>query len=103
MPLDRKALLVWLQQIAEVLNRDWDPVGVFHMDDDDWPKDEYVTYAGRIAGMISRNATDAELVDYLERVEVECMNRGPFDRDRAMRAIEVVTALRKLGPPPHSN
>jgi hypothetical protein len=101
MPIDRKALLVWLRQVRDVLNRDWDPIGVYHgLGGDDWPESEYEHYASEIAGMISRNATDAELVDYLERIEVEWMSQGPFDRDRAMRAMEVVTALRKLGPPP---
>jgi len=89
MPTDRANLRVWLRQLTEILNRDWDPIGVC-------PVDEYDSYGHRIAAMGRDRATDAELTRYLEWAEVINMGLGrPFDTERAKK---VVAAIRALGP-----
>ena len=94
MPIDKTAMRIWLRRIREILNRDWDPIG-------GCPVDEYDTCADKIAAMIRDNATDHELIAYLEWAEVERIGLGPpFDRERGQR---VVSALKALGPPPISN
>jgi len=91
MPIDKRASRIWRSQIREVLNRDWDPIG-------GCPEDEYDAYMGKIASMIRDNASDDELLAYLEWAEVEHIGRGqPFDRQRGLK---VIAALRTLGPAP---
>jgi len=99
MTIDKKALPNWLRQIRAILNREWDPIGQL-ASIDDMPKDEYETYADRIASMIHGDATDEQLLGYLAWAEVENMGLGkPFDQQRGER---VIAALRALGPPPGS-
>jgi hypothetical protein len=93
MPIDKYASRIWRGRIREILNRDWDPIGAC-------PEDEYNGYVGKIAAMIRDNATDDELMAYLERAEVEHIGLPPFNRERGQK---VVSALRVLGPPPKSN
>lgn len=82
---------VWQRRIRQILNRDWDPIG-------GCPEDEYDVYVGKIAAMIRDNATDDELLTYLERAEVEDIGLSPpFNLERGRK---VVAALRVLGPPP---
>ena len=65
------------------------------------PEDEYNAYLGKIAAMIRNNATDDELLAYLEWAEVEYIELAPpFNHERGKK---VVAALRGLGPPPTSN
>jgi hypothetical protein len=70
-----------------VLNRDWDPIG-------SCPPDEYDSYVDALAVMIRQNATDEDLMRYLERAEREHMGLG-FD---AGRARNVIVSLRALKP-----
>jgi hypothetical protein len=65
--------------IREVLNRAWDPIG-------GCPEDEYDGYIGKIAALLRDNASDDELLAYLEWAEVEHMGLGPpshFDQAAA--------------------
>jgi len=93
MPIGKEASRVWRRQIRDTLNRDWDPIG-------GCPEDEYDRYAGKIAAMLRERAPDSELLKYLEWAEVEHMEMGPFNVERAKK---VIAALRLLGLPPHSN
>jgi hypothetical protein len=88
--IDKKATGLWLRQIIDILNREWDPIGVVTYG----VEDEYDGYAGKIAALIRSGAADEELSNYLEWAEVERMGLCPFDRERAIR---VIAALRKLG------
>jgi hypothetical protein len=63
-----KSWLIIQNQIREVLNRDWDPIGVANVVDD-----EYDGYIGRIHSLLSKQASDKEISDYLLWVEVEQM------------------------------
>jgi hypothetical protein len=88
MSIDKHALRAWLDQISDILNRDWDPIG-------GGPPDEYDAYGGKLAAMIREDdASDDELLAYLEWAEAEHMGFGSFDRKRGRK---VVAALRKLG------
>ena len=75
MAIDRKALGSWLARLREVLNREWNPIGVLPADDGG-NEDEYDRYRDRLASIIIAHATDEELAAYLERAEREWMGLG---------------------------
>ena len=56
------------RSIAEVLLRNWDPIGVH-----DRPKahDEYEAYVGGVYRLIASGATARELAEHLARVEAD--------------------------------
>ena len=82
---------LWLRRIIDILNTDWDPIGVVGAG----VYDEYDGYAGKIAALLRSGATDKQLSDYLEWAEVEHMGLDrPFETARAAR---VIAALRNLG------
>ena len=92
MPVDKRAARELMDQIRDILNREWDPI---------WdhapgsPKDEYDGYIGKIAAFLQRDATDEAILKYLETVEVEDMGLGrPFNRERAIRVVAALKALR---------
>ena len=97
--IDKHALRDWLSRLREVLNRDWDPIGVAGEGGVD---DEYDGYMGKLATMLRDNSGDEEMLAYFKWVEVERMGLGTpeqFDRHRD-RILGVIAALRKVGPPP---
>jgi hypothetical protein len=91
-PRDRKLLFAeMLPRVREVLMRDWDPIGIAHMDDA--PKDEYDDYARTLCGGIFNPRLSEESTrDYLTQVAEKHMelpaNRGAIER--AARAIVVL-------------
>ena len=92
MPIDKRAARELMDQIRDILIRDWDPI---------WdhapgsPKDEYDGYIGKIASFLQRAATDEVILEYLETVEVENMGLGrPFNRERGIRVVAALKALR---------
>jgi hypothetical protein len=88
--MDKKAVRDWQEQIRDVLNREWDPIG-------GCPEDEYYTYADRLASMLHRGASDDDLMRYLEWAEGEDIGLGsPFNAERGRK---VVAALRTLDDP----
>jgi hypothetical protein len=97
--IDKHALRAWLSRLKEVLNRDWDPIGVAG---DCGVQDEYDSYVGKIATLLRKNASDEEMLAYFKWAEVEHMGLGSeeqFDRHHD-RILSVIAALRKVGPPP---
>lgn len=95
MPINSPATRMWLERIIETLNREWDPIGVVSAG----IKDEYDSYAGKLASMIRSGASDQQLMDYLEWAGTENMGLGQSsDQTRAVTA-KVVAALRTLGCP----
>ena len=91
MAIDKKATQLWLRRIIDILNREWDPIGVVRLG----VQDEYDGYAGKIAALIRDGATDKELLEYLEWAEVE--NMGLSESADTERATRVIRALRDLG------
>ena len=65
-------------KVLEVL-REWDPIGVFDMDED-WPRDEYDSYAAPLVRMLDAAETREEIVEHLGRIAVDSMGLGSFDR-----------------------
>lgn len=57
---------------ADVLRRDWDPIGAGQMPD--LPRDEYDSYAPHVVSMIAHGATDADLAVYLNLLETEVID-----------------------------
>lgn len=97
--IDKHALRVWLSRLREVLNRDWDPIGVAGEGGVD---DEYDGYVGKLAAMLRDDASDEDMIAYFKWVEVERMGlctAERFDRKRD-HILGVIAALRKVGPPP---
>lgn len=76
----------WHQQIRDVLNREWNPIG-------SCPGDEYRTYSDKIAAMILLGASDDDLMRYLEWAEVEQMGLSPFNIVRARNSIDAIRAI----------
>lgn len=103
MAIDRNALRDWLVRLREILNHEWDPIGV-DPGGDGTPEDEYDTYRDVIAGMIASGAVDAELMAYLRFSERETMGLGDSrDLQRADAELQrVISAIRALGPPPRT-
>jgi hypothetical protein len=62
---------VWLtiqNQIRNVLNSDWDPIGVADIVDD-----EYDMYIGQVHSLLAKDASEQDLAEYLLWVELERM------------------------------
>lgn len=101
--IDKHASREWRSRLREVLNREWDPIGVAG---DGGVEDEYDGYMGKIAAMLRENASDEEMLAYFKWAEVENMGLGSEDqfdsrRDYHLtRILGVINALRKVGPPP---
>ena len=87
---DKKAARILMDHVRDVINREWNPIGV-----PDLPVDEYDSYVGPIASMIQHRSNDEMLLRYMKRVEVEQMGLSPFDRNRALKVIAI---LRGVGP-----
>ena len=50
----RKKVSADMSALGIILERQWDPAGVYHdLSDDPWPSGEYDTYAGWIIGHLS--------------------------------------------------
>ena len=85
---------LWLtiqNQIRSVLNRDWDPIGVAEMVDD-----EYDMYIGHIYSLLSKNSGEQAITDYLSWVEVDRMGLSSSPKDRLL---QVAASLRTLQLP----
>ena len=78
----------WMEQINEILHREWAPIA------GDPPSDEYEAYVGKIAALLQQNASDDEMLAYLEWAEVTNIGLGgPFDRERAKKVIGTLRLL----------
>jgi hypothetical protein len=63
-----QAWLTAQNQMREILNRDWDPIGVA-----DIVADEYDMYIGEIYSLLAKCASENEIAEYLLWVEVRRM------------------------------
>lgn len=88
MATDKEASRRWRSRIRDVLNSEWDPIGIGSE-----APDEYDRYAGTVAAMLREGASDDDLVRYLHWAETEHIGM-PGDRDRLRR---VVGSLRAVG------
>ena len=86
--MDKEAGRRWRWRIGEVLNTEWDPVGVSELS-----PDEYDAYTGRVVAMLRAGASDEELSDCLHWAETVHMGM-PGDADRLNN---VVTSIRSFG------
>jgi hypothetical protein len=93
MTINKRDARDWRAKIRDVLNREWDPIGVAAAG----VLDEYDSYVGPIAAMISADASDDALVDYLTKIESDRMGFGRFNGDRGRK---VVASIRALGDAP---
>jgi hypothetical protein len=84
-----KPWIIIQNQIREVLNRDWDPIGVADVVDD-----EYDGYIGRIYSLLSKHASDKDISGYLLWVEVEQMGLTRTPNDERLRVARNLQGLR---------
>jgi hypothetical protein len=87
---------VWLtiqDEIRNVLNRDWDPIGVVADNVDN----EYDMYIGHIHSLLAKRASEKDISDYLLWVEVERMGLTGTSVDQRLR---VARNLQSLQLPP---
>jgi hypothetical protein len=87
-----KPWLIIQNQIRDVLNSDWEPIGVA-----DVVSDEYDGYIGGIYSLLAKHASDKDISDYLFWVEVEQMGLTRAPDDHRLR---VARNLQSLRPPP---
>ena len=89
------AWLMIQNQIHDVLNSDWDPIGVA-----DIVGDEYDMYIGHIHSLLAKHASEKDISDYLLWVEVERMGLTGTSVDQRLR---VARSLQSLRLPPLEN
>ena len=88
----------WLaiqNQMRNVLNSDWDPIGVADIVDD-----EYDMYIGEIYSLLMKDANEQDIAEYLLWVEVERMGLTGTSADQRLR---VARNLHSLRLPPLEN
>ncbi len=95
---DKSSWTQWHWAMRDLLNVEWDPLGVAIPGGVD---DEYDSYVNGIAVLMKARGTDfqSELMAYLTYVETERMGIGPSD-SRHDRLRGVVPKLMGLGAPP---
>jgi hypothetical protein len=84
-----KPWIIIQNQIREVLNRDWDPIGVANV-----VSDEYDGYIGRIYSLLSKHASDKDISDYLLWIEVEQMGLTRAPDDQRFLVVRSLQSLR---------
>lgn len=89
------AWLIIQNQIRDVLNSDWDPIGVA-----DIVGDEYDMYIGHIHSLLAKHASEKDISDYLLWVEVERMGLTGTSVDQRLRVARNLQSLRL--PPPEN-
>jgi len=87
MAIDKEAGRRWRRRIREVLNSEWNPIGVEGL-----PEDEYDTYVGKVAAMLRDGASDDELFEYLNWAETVHIGL-PGDADRLNKVIHAIRAV----------
>jgi hypothetical protein len=91
-PIHKEASRQWRRRIRDILNTEWDPIGL-----QGYPVDEYEHYAGGVAAMIREGASDVDILSYLQWVQDSCMGLTPRPEHDATRR-KVLAAIRDLGP-----
>ena len=86
---DKETIRDGKRQIRRVFMEDWDPIGIRHEPN---AQDEYDGYLGGVYDLLAREASEAEVVDYLHWVEADRMGMAS---DWA-RLVPVAQRLRRL-------
>jgi hypothetical protein len=87
-----RAWLTIQNQMRAVLNKDWDPIGVADVVDD-----EYDMYIGEIHSLLVKDASEQVIADYLLWVELERMGLTGTPMDQLL---QVARNLQNLRLPP---
>jgi hypothetical protein len=69
---DSRTRRLYYNAIRDVFLKDWDPIGVPGL-----PEDEYDNYIPAIYGMLLQGKSEQEIIDYLSRIETEYMELTP--------------------------
>jgi hypothetical protein len=88
MSIDRETIRIWRKIIRKILNEEWDPIG-------GCPPDEYDVYRDGLIKMIDENASDDELIAYLDLAVSKRMGFGRTDPEHSRRVVASIrSALR---------
>lgn len=73
--------------VADLLDREWDPIGVYEEDESPGPG-EYESYAWEVLGHLRHGDTESEVAALLAAIKRRMMGLGPGPEDaRAARAL----------------
>ena len=86
---DGRAWLTIQDEVRAVLNRDWDPIGVA-----DIVEDEYDMYIGHIYSLLASDANERSIADYLLWVETDRMGLTGTAADQLVRVAAKIKALK---------
>jgi hypothetical protein len=84
-------------RLNDLLEREWDPIGVYKDPDDGWPPGEYDTYAGWIVAALAKGGDVADVVRCLQRARALMALEAPPSADHTIAA-KAVEAWRLQTP-----
>jgi hypothetical protein len=88
--MDRGPIRSAQSRLSDLLEREWDPIGVYKDPDDGWPPGEYDTYAGWIVAALASGGDVDDVVRCLQRAREWMELEAPPSADRiiAAKAVE---------------
>jgi hypothetical protein len=67
------------ESIAQILLRDWDPIGVSDIPE---AQDEYDSYVGGVYRLLASQCSADNVIDYLANIESQTMGLSPVAREK---------------------
>ena len=78
------------REIADILLKDWDPIGIQEFPE---ASDEYDSYVGQVYRMIASGAEAVTIAQHLKTIEVSLMGLGASDPDRTLAVAQKLIAI----------
>ena len=79
-----------MDEIRNVLLREWDPIGVIDIPE---AQDEYDSYIGGVYGLLASRASAAQVAEHLRKIEFEQMGLGRATVELLLPVAEKLVAL----------
>jgi hypothetical protein len=73
--------------VEKLLWNDWDPIGLNRQQN--WPDDEYSSYAGVGCGMVWNGNDEQAIADYLSKAECQWMGLGGNEAAAVQRNVQL--------------
>lgn len=77
--------------IRRILWEEWDPIGVRG---DDWPNDEYDSYAPKLVEFVVTGRDEYAIASYLAQVETNAMGLSNSNDENNKRVARLILSLR---------